>query len=69
MKPRSPTQPNLELANAHQAENEITDNNSHSRHPQCAITSEGGHTSDTTSINSEGAHWFPATLAPQPVSE
>jgi hypothetical protein len=42
--PRSPTQPNLELANAHQAANEITDDNSHSRHPQCAISSEGGHT-------------------------
>jgi hypothetical protein len=65
--PRSPTSPNLELANAHQAANEITDDNSHSSHSQCTITSEGGHTSDATSINSEGAHWFPATLAPKPV--
>jgi hypothetical protein len=51
-----------------QAANKITDNNSHPRHPQCAITSESGHTSDTTSFTSEGAHWLPATLAPQPVS-
>jgi hypothetical protein len=49
--------PNLELATAQHATNEITDNNSHSRHPQCAITSEGGHTTDTTSFTSEGAHW------------
>jgi hypothetical protein len=43
-KPRSLTNPHIELAHAHQAENEITENNSHPRHPQCAITSEGGHT-------------------------
>jgi hypothetical protein len=40
--------PNLELTHAQQAAEEITDDNSHSRHPRCAITSEGGHTSDTT---------------------
>jgi hypothetical protein len=43
-KPRSIIKPNLELAHAHRATNEITDDNSHPRHPQCAITSEGGHT-------------------------
>jgi hypothetical protein len=36
--------PNLELAHAQQAANEITDDNSHSGHPQCVITSEGDHT-------------------------
>jgi hypothetical protein len=68
LKPHSLINPNLELAHAQQAENEITDDNSHSRHPQCAIASEVGHTSDTTSITSEDAHWPPATLALQPVS-
>jgi hypothetical protein len=66
--PHSLIKPNLELAHAQQAANEITDDNSHSKHPQCAITSEGGHTSDTTSITYEGAHWLPAPLGPQPVS-
>jgi hypothetical protein len=51
-----------------QAAKEITDDNSHSRRPQCAITSEGGHTSDNPSITSEGAHWLPETLTPQPVA-
>jgi hypothetical protein len=66
-KPHSLVNPNLELATAQQPENEITDNNTHSRHPQGAFTSEGGHTSDTTSFISDGAHWLPATLASQPV--
>jgi hypothetical protein len=44
-----------------------SDENPHSRHPRQAITTEGGHTSDTTSFTSEGAHWIPATLATQPV--
>jgi hypothetical protein len=52
--PKPHSNPNPELAHAQQEANEITDNNSHSRHPQCAITSEGGHTSDTTSFTSEG---------------
>jgi hypothetical protein len=52
--------PNLELAHAQQTANEITDDNSHSKHPQYVITTEGGHTSDTTSLTSEGAHWLPA---------
>jgi hypothetical protein len=43
-KPRSLLNSNLELAHAHRAANTITDDNSHPRHPQCAITSEGGHT-------------------------
>jgi hypothetical protein len=67
-KPHSLVNQNLELAYAQHAANEITYNNSHSRHPQWAITSEGGHTYDTTSCTSEGAHWLPATLASQSVS-
>jgi hypothetical protein len=68
LKPHSLINPNFELADAQQAANEITDDNSDSRHPQCAITSEGGHTSDTPPITSEGAHWLPETLTPQHVS-
>jgi hypothetical protein len=60
--------PNLELSHAHKATNEITDDNSHPRLPQCAITSEGGHTKNTTPITSEGAHSFTETLSPQLVS-
>jgi hypothetical protein len=67
-KPRSNITPNLELSHDHRATNKIPNDNSHPRHPQCAITSEGGHTSDTTSITSEGAHSLPGTLAPQLVS-
>jgi hypothetical protein len=66
-KPRSLINPNTELAHAQQAANEISDDNPHSRHPRQAITTEDGHTSDTTSFTSEGAHWIPATLATQPV--
>jgi hypothetical protein len=40
-RPLSLFNPNLELARTHQAANEITDDNSHPRHPQCAITSVG----------------------------
>jgi hypothetical protein len=43
-RPHSLFNPNLELACTHHAANEITDDNSHPRHPQCDITSEGGHT-------------------------
>jgi hypothetical protein len=46
----------------------MTDDNSHPRLHQCAITSEGGHPSDTTSFTSEGAHWLPETLSPQLIS-
>jgi hypothetical protein len=67
-RPRSFFNPNLELARIHHAANEITDQNSHPRHPQRTITSKGGHTWDTKSITSEGVHWLPDTLAPQPVS-
>jgi hypothetical protein len=63
-RPRSRFNPNLELARTHQAANKITDDSSHPRHPQCAITTEGGHTQDTTSITSEGVHWLPDTLTP-----
>jgi hypothetical protein len=48
-KPRSLINPNLEIVHAHQAANEITDDNSHPRHPQCAISSEGGRSKETTS--------------------
>jgi hypothetical protein len=61
LKPHSLINPTVELTHSQQAANKITDDNSHTRHPQCAITSEGGHTSDTASITSEGAHWLPAT--------
>jgi hypothetical protein len=67
-KPHSLRNTNPELANARQAANEITDNNSNSRHPQCLITSEGGHTSDTASFTFEGDQRLPATLAAQPVA-
>jgi hypothetical protein len=66
-KPHSLINPNIELAHVQQAANEFTDDNSHSRHPRCAITTEGGHTLHTMSLTSEGAHWIPATLATQPV--
>jgi hypothetical protein len=42
-RPRSLINPNLELARTYHAANEITDDNSHPIHPQCTITSEGGH--------------------------
>jgi hypothetical protein len=48
--------------------NEITDNNSRSRHNQRAITSEGGHTKEAQSITSEGAHALTESLSPQLVS-
>jgi hypothetical protein len=56
--------PNLRLSHAHIATNEITYNNSHTRHLQRAITSEGGHT-NAQPITSEGAHSLAATLSPQ----
>jgi hypothetical protein len=43
-KPCCTINPNLELAHAHNATNEIKNDNSHPRLPQCVITSEGGHT-------------------------
>jgi hypothetical protein len=48
-------QPNLSFSHAPAASNEITDNNSHTRHNQRAITSEGGHTKDAQPITSKGA--------------
>jgi hypothetical protein len=68
LKPHSLINSNFELAHAQQEAKEITDDNSHSRHPKTAITSEGGHPEDTTSITSQGVHWLPSTLAPQLVS-
>jgi hypothetical protein len=49
------TNPNLELTHSQPAANDITDDNSHSKYPICAITSEGGHTSVTTCITTKGA--------------
>jgi hypothetical protein len=40
-------------------------NNSRSRHKQRAITSEGGHTNDASSITSEGANALTKSLSPQ----
>jgi hypothetical protein len=60
-KPHYLTKPTLALYHAPQAANEITNDNSHSKHPQSAITTEGGHTS-------EGAHWVPRPLTTKPVS-
>jgi hypothetical protein len=57
--------PNLELSHAPIATNKINDNNSHTRHPQCAITSEGGHAYNTPPITSKGAHSLLETLSPQ----
>jgi hypothetical protein len=36
--------------------------------PDVPLPPGGGHTSVTTCITTEGAHWLPATLAPQPLS-
>jgi hypothetical protein len=47
------------------ASDEITDNNSRSRHNQRAITSKGVHTNDAQSITSEGAHALTESLSPQ----
>jgi hypothetical protein len=49
------------------ASNDITDNNSHTRRHQRAITSEGGHTKDAQPITSEGAHSLTEYCSPQPV--
>jgi hypothetical protein len=58
----------LDLSHAHIATNEIKENNSHTGHPQYAITSEGGHILDAPPLASEGAHWLMETLYPQLVS-
>jgi hypothetical protein len=67
-KHNSLTNPNLDLAHARHPANEITDDNSDSRHPRYAITTEGGHTLDTTSFTSEGAQWIPRAHTTQHVS-
>jgi hypothetical protein len=58
-------QSNLSFSHAPNASNEITDNNSHTRHKQRAITSEGGHTKDSQPITPEGAHSLAESLSPQ----
>jgi hypothetical protein len=61
-------QSNLSFSHAPAASDDITDKNSHTRHNQHAITSEGGHTTDAQSITSEGAHALTESLSPQLVS-
>jgi hypothetical protein len=63
--PRRIIQSNLDFSHAPAAPNEITDNNSRSRHNQRAITSEGGHTNDASSVTSEGANTLTKSLSPQ----
>jgi hypothetical protein len=67
--PRRIIQSNLCFSHAPAAPNEITDNNSRSRHNQHTITSEGGHTNDASSVTSEGAitltKSFPPKLIPR----
>jgi hypothetical protein len=62
-------QSNLSFSHSPAAPNEITNNNSHSRHNQRAITSEGGHTNDECAFASEGANTlnksFPLKLVPR----
>jgi hypothetical protein len=60
-------QSNLSFSHVPATSNEITYNNSHTRHNQRAITSEGGHTKDAQPITSEGAHSLTESLSPQPV--
>jgi hypothetical protein len=56
---------NLCFSLAPAAPNDITDNDSRSRRNQRAITSEGGHTNDASSVTSEGAHALTESLSPQ----
>jgi hypothetical protein len=60
-------QSNRSFSHAPDASDEITDNNSHTRHNHCAITPEGGHTKDTQPITSEGAPSLAESLSPHPV--
>jgi hypothetical protein len=63
--PRRITQSNLSISHAPATSDEVTDNNSRSRHTQRAITSEGGHTNDVQSVTSEGANALTKSLSPQ----
>jgi hypothetical protein len=62
-------QPYISFYHAPAASNEITDNNSHTRRHQRAITSEGGHTGHAQPITSEGAHSLAASRSPQPFTK
>jgi hypothetical protein len=63
--PRRIIRSNLRFSHASAAPNEITDNNSRSRHNQRAITSEGGHTNDESAFTSEGAKALTKSCSPQ----
>jgi hypothetical protein len=58
-------QSHVSLSHAPTTTNEITDNNSHTRHDQHAITSEGGHASNATPVTSEGAYLISKTISTQ----
>jgi hypothetical protein len=60
--PRRIIQSNISLSHPLSASDEITDNNSRSRR---AITSEGGHTNDASSVTSGGFNALTKTLSPQ----
>jgi hypothetical protein len=63
--PRRIIQSNLSFSHSPAAPNEITDNNSRSRHNQRAITSEGRHTNDESAFTSEGAMALTKSCSPQ----
>jgi hypothetical protein len=67
-KPHRIIQSNIEFCRAPAASNEITDNNSRSRHNQHAITSEGGHTNVESAFTPEGAKTLTKSCSPQLVS-
>jgi hypothetical protein len=63
--PRRIIRSNLSFSLFPAAPNDITDNNSCLRHNERAITSEGGHTSDKSAFNSEGAKTLKKSCSPQ----
>jgi hypothetical protein len=64
--PRHPIQSQLlPCLHASAAPEEISDNNSRSRHNQHANTSEGGHTNDESAFTSEGAKALTKSCSPQ----
>jgi hypothetical protein len=67
-RPRRIIQSNLNVSRAPAASNDTPDNNSHSRHNQRAITSEGGHTNVKSAFTSEGAKMLTKYCSTQLVS-
>jgi hypothetical protein len=63
--PRRIIQSNLSFSHAPAAPNEITNNDSRSRHNQHAITSEGGHTNDELASTSEGTNTLIKSFSPK----